>query len=120
MPIIIHKRDLARIAPRWLAKTIEIRDDRRNWLPNWNNRTASAVSSVQTGPCSMRGRVLQCFARRGLGSVQNTIMKAYSLGPFTVMIFFDISVSKLKFFLKDSSLLFGVTYCLELLFKRMT
>jgi hypothetical protein len=31
VPIIIHRNDLQRIAPLWLAKTIEIRKDRKNW-----------------------------------------------------------------------------------------
>ena len=31
VPIIIHRRDLQRIAPLWLEKTIEIRRDRKNW-----------------------------------------------------------------------------------------
>jgi hypothetical protein len=31
VPIIIHRRDLEKIAPLWLSKTIEIRQDRKNW-----------------------------------------------------------------------------------------
>jgi hypothetical protein len=31
VPIIIHRRDLLKIAPLWLSKTMEIRNDRRNW-----------------------------------------------------------------------------------------
>jgi hypothetical protein len=31
VPIIIHRRDLQRIAPLWLSKTMEIRNDRHNW-----------------------------------------------------------------------------------------
>jgi len=39
VPIIIHRRDLARIAPLWLQKTMEIRNDRANWPNCWDNRT---------------------------------------------------------------------------------
>ncbi|KAJ1495273.1 hypothetical protein T484DRAFT_1763382 [Baffinella frigidus] len=39
----IKVRDLMKIAPRWLAKTREIRADRANWPNHWNNRTASKV-----------------------------------------------------------------------------
>ena len=31
VPMIVHRRDLLKIAPLWLAKTMEIRNDRENW-----------------------------------------------------------------------------------------
>ena len=43
VPIVIHRRDIAKIAPRWLAKTLEIRRDRDKWLPDWTNTSASPV-----------------------------------------------------------------------------
>jgi len=43
VPIIIHRNDLSRIAPLWLSKTVEIRDDMRNWPPSWTNKSQSAV-----------------------------------------------------------------------------
>eukprot|EP00291_Cryptomonas_curvata_P003363 CAMPEP_0172179868 /NCGR_PEP_ID=MMETSP1050-20130122/16874_1 /TAXON_ID=233186 /ORGANISM="Cryptomonas curvata, Strain CCAP979/52" /LENGTH=371 /DNA_ID=CAMNT_0012852833 /DNA_START=1 /DNA_END=1114 /DNA_ORIENTATION=+ len=43
VPMIIHRRDLERIAPLWLAKTIEIRNDRHNWPNCWDNRTCGKM-----------------------------------------------------------------------------
>lgn len=43
VPIIIHRHDIQKIAPKWLSKTIEIRQDMANWPPDWNNRTRSPV-----------------------------------------------------------------------------
>eukprot|EP00291_Cryptomonas_curvata_P007075 CAMPEP_0172183900 /NCGR_PEP_ID=MMETSP1050-20130122/19262_1 /TAXON_ID=233186 /ORGANISM="Cryptomonas curvata, Strain CCAP979/52" /LENGTH=252 /DNA_ID=CAMNT_0012857609 /DNA_START=1954 /DNA_END=2712 /DNA_ORIENTATION=- len=43
VPIVIHRNDLQRIAPLWLAKTIEIRKDRKNWPNCWDNTTCSLI-----------------------------------------------------------------------------
>mmetsp|Transcript_50602 Transcript_50602/g.102988 ORF Transcript_50602/g.102988 Transcript_50602/m.102988 type:complete len:173 (+) Transcript_50602:52-570(+) len=46
VPIIIHRRDIEKIAPLWLQKTVEIRADQANWLNGWWN---TSVSGVQLG-----------------------------------------------------------------------
>mmetsp|Transcript_53170 Transcript_53170/g.140548 ORF Transcript_53170/g.140548 Transcript_53170/m.140548 type:complete len:406 (-) Transcript_53170:1459-2676(-) len=43
VPVIIHRRDLIKIAPRWLQKTAQIRAERGTWPPNWDNKTLSPV-----------------------------------------------------------------------------
>ena len=43
VPIIIHRNDLAKIAPLWLEKTLEIRRDMNSWPNLWKNRSLSNV-----------------------------------------------------------------------------
>ncbi len=77
VPIIIHRRDLERIAPMWLSKTIEIREDMANWPSIWNNRSASPVSRTPACVCVISiftdvldecaGSMGSCFSRvRGM------------------------------------------------------
>jgi hypothetical protein len=51
VPIIIHRRDLEKIAPRWLAKTRQIRDDRANWPNHWTNRDCPGLHTAQPQTC---------------------------------------------------------------------
>jgi len=41
VPIMIHRKDLEKIAPLWLAKTLEMRRDRPNWAAAWSEATSS-------------------------------------------------------------------------------
>ncbi|EKX36882.1 hypothetical protein GUITHDRAFT_116905 [Guillardia theta CCMP2712] len=48
VPIIIHRHDIARIAPLWLKKTREIRIDKPNWPISWYNTSMSPVGLTWT------------------------------------------------------------------------
>ncbi len=48
VPVIIHRRDIEKIAPRWLEKTHEIRRDRDTWPSAWTNTSESNVGLAWT------------------------------------------------------------------------
>ena len=91
VPIIIHRRDIAKIAPRWLEKTLEIHKDRDNWLPAWSNTSASPVGLAWTA--EMFGYV---FAASELG-IRHEIWDLQNVPPvhkelFTSIIHYHVQV----------------------------
>jgi hypothetical protein len=75
VPILIHRRDLEKLAPRWLQKTLEMRRDRGNWPRSWTEST----NSLGIGWTSeMFGYV---FAAAELG-IRHDIRKLHDAAPY--------------------------------------
>lgn len=75
VPILIHRRDLEKLAPRWLQKTREMRRDRENWPKSW---TESAQSLGIEWTTEMFGYV---FAAAELG-IRHDIRKLHDAPPY--------------------------------------
>jgi len=91
VPIIIHRHDIMKIAPKWLEKTIEIRKDMHTWPNAWTNRSVSPVGLSWTA--EMFGYV---FAASELG-IRHEIWDLQNVPPvhkelFTSIIHYHVEV----------------------------
>ena len=81
VPIIIHRRDLERIAPLWLEKTKEIRKDKKNWpkcVPLFNH--CGSESETERNYCKAAAGTTEHAALLVLAGLQKCLVM-YLLRP---------------------------------------